>query len=63
MASPNKNSAEMNAWLAKANANQFVGSRDFGTPDSGTNIANPSDESVSGAGGSVSSDGSLSDDD
>ena len=62
MPSPNQNSAEMNAWLAKANANQFVPSREFGTPGAGTQQGNPTDESLTGAGRNVSSDGSLDSD-
>lgn len=59
MPSPNQNSADMNAWLAKANANQFIPSREFGTPGAGTEQANPSDSDIAGAGRATSSDGSL----
>lgn len=61
MSSPNQNSAEMNAWLAKANAAQFDPSREFGNPSAESEQENPSDQAISGAGRDVSSGGSLDD--
>ncbi len=61
MSSPNQNSADMNAWLAKANASAFAPSRDFGDPSAESEQENPSDQAVSGAGRDVSSDGALDD--
>jgi hypothetical protein len=61
MSSPNSNSADMNSWLAKANAAQFTPSREFGNPSAESEQENPSDQGVSGAGRDVSSDGSLDD--
>jgi hypothetical protein len=62
MSSPNQNSSEMKAWLAKANAAQFVPNDDFGSFGADTDDfgqENPSSQGVTGAGRNVSSDGSL----
>ena len=60
MASPNQNSAEMQAWLRQANQAQFdPNPREFGSPVGNTNQDNPSDKAIAGAGRSTASDGSL----
>lgn len=59
MSSPNQNSADMKAWLAQANANQFTSSREFGNPAGGTEQGDPTSDDIGGAGRNVSSDGSL----
>lgn len=45
MPSPNQNSSDMNAWLAKANANPFSSSWEFGNPAGDTEQDNYEDES------------------
>jgi hypothetical protein len=64
MSSPNQNSRDMNAWLARANASHFSpNTQAFGEPGaadgSNTNQSNPSDSDIAGAGRASSSDGSL----
>jgi hypothetical protein len=67
MSSPNQNSRDMQAWLARANASHFSPNpREFGEPGladgSNTNQSNPSDSDVTGAGRDVSSPGTLDSD-
>jgi hypothetical protein len=50
---------DMQVWLAKANAEQFSPSSEFGDPSGSSQQKNPTDIIVSGAGRDVSSDGSL----
>ena len=60
MPSPNGNSAEMQAWLARVNKDPFGTSSNFGSGNQADDEqGNPTDKAITGAGRDVSSDGSL----